>query len=237
MTSTATKPVALVTAASRGMGEGIARHLVANGWRVSLLARSDSVIELGRELNGLAMRGSVSDPGDLTRLVDHTYDRFGRIDGVVNNTGHPPRGDILSIEDREWHEALDLLVLNVIRTSRLVVPHMQRAGGGAFVNISTIGAVQPDVQHPVSAVLRSGLSGFTKLFANTYARTGLRMNNVLPGRIDSYPQTPERIAEIPAGRLGQVRDIATTVAFLLSPDAAYINGQDIIVDGGLVRGV
>lgn len=236
MTTSSTQPVALVTAASRGMGEAIARHLAERGWRVSVLARSPSVIELGRELDGLAMQGSVCDVGDLTRFVDHTHDRFGRIDGVVNNTGHPPRGDILSIDDREWHDALDLLILSVIRTTRLAVPHMLRAGGGAFVNISTTGAVQPDIRHPVSAVLRSGLSGFAKLFADTYAASGLRMNNVLPGRIDSYPQTQERISEIPAGRLGRVQEIAGTVAFLLSSQASYINGQDIIVDGGLVRG-
>ncbi len=229
------KPVAIVTAASRGMGEGIARELARRGYRLALMARSDSVLGLAQELGGVGLQGSVAEARDLERLVAMARDRYGRIDAVINNTGHPPTGDILSITDEDWYAALDLLVLNIVRMSRLVTPVMLEAGRGAIVNISTIGAIQPDARFPLSAVLRAGLANFAKMFADRYAAQGLRMNNVLPGRIDSYPQPPERVAEIPARRMGRVSEIANAVAFLASEDASYINGQSLVVDGGLVR--
>ncbi len=230
--------VALVTAASRGIGEGAARALAAKGYRLALLARSDGVHHLARELGGIAVQGSVAEAADLEKLVALAQEKFGRIDAVVNNTGHPPTGDILSLTDDQWHAGLDMIVLNVIRVARLVTPVMLAGGrGGAFVNISTIGVRQPDPRFPVSAVLRSGLAGFAKLYAERYAAQGLRMNNLLPGRIDSYPQPSEKIAEIPAGRLGGVAEIAGVAAFLLSDEASYVNGQDLVVDGGLIRGV
>ncbi len=234
--SESTRRVALVTAASRGMGEGIARELVRRGWRVSLFARSEQVLELGKELDAPAFRGSTANADDLARFVDSSWERFGRIDAVVNNTGHPPRGDLLAIPDEDWHEAMDLVLLNVARMSRLVTPLMLRGGqSGASLNISSIAAIQPDATHPVSAVLRAGLGSFAKLYADRYAAQGLRMNNILAGRIDSYPQPPERIREIPAGRLGTVSEVAEFAAFLLSEGASYINGQSIAVDGGLTR--
>lgn len=232
----AARPVALVTAASRGMGEGIARELVRRGWRVSLFARSQQVLDLGSELNAPAFQGSTANADDLARFVRSSWDQFGRIDAVVNNTGHPPKGELLDVSDEDWHAALDLIVLNVVRMSRLVTPLMlQRGEGGAILNISSIGAIQPDLVHPVSVVLRAGLGGFAKLYADRYAAQGLRMNNILAGRIDSYPQPPERIREIPAKRLGTVREVAACAAYLLSEGASYINGQSIAVDGGLTR--
>ncbi|GGF49213.1 oxidoreductase/short-chain dehydrogenase [Aliidongia dinghuensis] len=236
MPNTTDRPVAIVTAASRGMGEAIARELARRNYRMALLARSESVLELAQELGGVALQGSVSDAADLERLVALALDSYGRIDVVANNTGHPPTGPLLDIADADWHVGLDMVVLNIVRMSRLVTPHMVAAGGGAIVNISTIGATQPDARFPVSAVLRAGLANFAKLFAERYAAENVRMNNVLPGRIDSYPQPPERIADIPAKRLGRVGEIAEVVAFLASDAASYINGQSLIVDGGLVRG-
>lgn len=230
------KPVAIVTAASRGMGEGIARELAQRGYRLALLARSDSVLKLGQELGGFGLQGTVSKAADLERLAATVRERYGRADVLVNNTGHPPTGDILSLTDDQWYEAVDLLLLNIVRMTRLVTPMMLAAGGGSIVNISTIGAIQPDARFPLSAVLRAGLPNFAKMFADRYAAQGLRMNNVLPGRIDSYPQPPERVAEIPTRRMGRVAEIAKAVAFLASSDASYINGQSLVVDGGLVRG-
>jgi NAD(P)-dependent dehydrogenase (short-subunit alcohol dehydrogenase family) len=233
--STADKPVAIVTAASRGMGEGIARELAQRGYRLALLARSDSVMELARELGGIGVQGSVSDAAHLGRFAATVRERYGRVDVLVNNTGHPPTGDILSLTDDQWYEAVDLLLLNIVRMTRLVTPMMLEKGCGSIVNISTIGAIQPDARFPLSAVLRAGLGNFAKMFADRYAAQGLRMNNVLPGRIDSYPQTPERVAEIPTKRMGRVSEIAKAVAFLASNDASYVNGQNLVVDGGLVR--
>ncbi|HEX2555274.1 MAG TPA: SDR family oxidoreductase [Microvirga sp.] len=235
MTSTA--PVAIVTAASKGMGAEIARELAARGYRLALMARSEAIQDLARELGGVALQGSVTEVPDLERLVALAMERFGRIDAVVNHTGHPPKGDLLAIPDADWHLGLDVVLMNVVRMSRLVTPHMEASGGGAFVNVSSFAAFEPDPDFPVSAALRTALAAFTKLYADRYAAAGIRMNNVLPGFIDSLPEKAERKARIPLKRYGTMAEVAKTVAFLLSGDAGYITGQNILVDGGLVRGL
>jgi NAD(P)-dependent dehydrogenase (short-subunit alcohol dehydrogenase family) len=229
--------VAIVTAAGKGMGAAIARELAADGYSVSLLSVSEAAVELAEELSGIGMSGSVTNPADLATLVQRTTDAFGRIDAVVNNTGHPPKGPLLDISDEDWHTGLDLTVLNVVRMARLVTPIMQSAGGGAIVNISTFAAYEPDPGFPVSASLRAALGSFAKLYADTYAADGIRMNNVLPGFIESYPVDEKTVARIPMGRSGSVEEIAKTVAFLLSAGAGYITGQNIKVDGGITRSV
>lgn len=231
------QPVALVTAASRGMGAAIARRLAADGYRLALLSRSSDVQALADELGAHAVLGSVTNPADLDRLAEEALAQFGRIDAVVNNTGHPPKGDLLSLTDSDWHDGLDLVLLNVVRLARRVVPVMEQQGGGAFVNISTFGAVEPSLSFPISSALRAGLGAFTKLFADQYGAAGLRMNDVLPGFIETYPVDDATLAQIPAGRPGSVEEIAGAVAFLLSEDAAYLNGQRLRVDGGLTRSV
>jgi len=229
--------VAIVTAAGKGMGAAIARELAAGGYAVSLLSVSEAAVELAEELGGIGMSGSVTNPADLAALVQQTMGAFGRVDAVVNNTGHPPKGPLLEISDEQWHAGLDLAVLNVVRMSRLVTPIMQAAGGGAIVNISTFAAYEPDPGFPVSASLRAALGSFVKLYADTYAADGIRMNNVLPGFIESYPVDENTVARIPMGRSGTVEEIAKTVAFLLSDGAGYITGQNIKVDGGITRSV
>lgn len=230
-------PVAVVTAASRGMGAAIARRLADDGWRLALMARSEDVEALADELGAIAVRGSVTDVADLARLVDAAAGRYGRLDGVVFNTGHPPKGDLLEIADDDWHAGLDLAVMGALRLARLAVPHMERQGGGAFVNISTFGAVEPSLDFPVSSVLRASLGAIAQLMTSRYAASGIRMNNVLPGFIDSYAIDEATRARIPAGRAGDVAEIAATVAFLLGPGSAYIAGQSLRVDGGLTRSV
>jgi NAD(P)-dependent dehydrogenase (short-subunit alcohol dehydrogenase family) len=233
------RPVAVVTAAGRGIGAGIARRLARDGYRLSLLSAGGGAEELARELGDghAAMAGSVADLDALETLVSRTLDRFGRIDALVNNTGHPPKGDLLAIPDEDWSAGLDLLLLNVVRTARLVTPAMERQGGGAIVNISTYAALEPELGFPVSCVFRAGLASFTKLYADRYAAAGVRMNNVLPGFTESYPETAENVARIPLGRYARLEEIAAAVAYLLSDDGAYVTGQSLRVDGGITRSV
>lgn len=230
------KPVAIVTAASRGMGAACARLLAERDYRLALLARGAEVEALAAELGGVAVTGSVGDPGALERLVNQTMQHYGRIDAVINNTGSSAKGELLKLTDADWHNGLDLLLLNVVRMARLVTPIMQaQKGPGAFVNISSFAAAEPGLRFPVSAVIRAGLGGFVKLYVQQYAGAGIRMNNILPGWIDTYPVSAESLAQIPAGRAGTPDDIAKAAAFLISPEAAYITGQNLLVDGGLIR--
>ena len=228
---------ALVTAASRGMGAAIARRLAEDGYRLALMSRGEELNAVAAELDALAVSGSVAEPQDLERFVGAAVAEFGRIDVVVNNTGHAARGDLLELSDDDWHGGLDLLLLNVVRMARLATRHMEAAGGGAFVNISTLGAVEPSPTYPISSTLRAGLGAFTKLFAARYAPTGIRMNNVLPGFIDSQSFPEENIASIPMGRLGRVDEIAEAVAWLASPASSYVTGQSLLVDGGLLKSI
>ncbi len=232
------KMVAIVTAASQGVGAACAKELAHKGYEVAIMSRSQACIELAVEIGGVGLVGDVTCVDDLHGLVDLAMSKFGRIDAVVNNTGHPPKGALLEISDEDWHQGLDLVMLNVVRMSRLVTPIMQKQeSGGAIVNISTFAAFEPSESFPVSATLRAALAGYTKLFADQFASDGIRMNCVLPGFMDSFPTDEAIRASIPMGRYGQVEEIAKTVAFLLSSEAGYITGQNIRVDGGLTRSV
>lgn len=229
--------VALIVGGGSGIGADAARKLAETGFAVGVMSASGRGEALGRDLGGLGFTGSVLNPGDIAAFVDAAMDRFGRIDAVVNNTGHGPKGDILEISDEDWHLGMDYYLLNVIRMTRLVVPVMQRQGGGSIVNISTFAAFEPDPDFPTSAVFRAGLAGFTKLVSTKYAAANIRMNNVLPGFIDSLPEKQDRVARIPAGRYAKVRELSEAIAFLASDASSYITGQNLRVDGGLTASV
>jgi len=229
--------VAIITAGGSGMGAAAARRLAADGFNVGILSSSGKGEALASELGGIGVTGSNQSVEDLQRLVDAVVGKWGRIDVLVNSAGHGPRAPILEISDEDWHKGMDTYLLNVIRPTRLVTPYMQRQKGGVIINISTAWAFEPSDLFPTSAVFRSGLAAFSKIFADTYAADNVRINNVLPGWIDSLPATEQRRDSVPLKRYGTPEEIAATIAFLASEGAAYMTGQNIKVDGGLTRSV
>ncbi|MDM3886847.1 SDR family oxidoreductase [Pseudomonas sp. BCRC 81390] len=229
--------VAIITAGGSGMGAAAARRLAADGFKVGILSSSGKGEALASELGGIGVTGSNQSVADLQRLVDAVVGQWGRVDVLVNSAGHGPRAPILEISDEDWHKGMDTYLLNVIRPARLVTPIMQRQKGGTIINISSAWAFEPNEMFPTSAVFRSGLAAFSKIFADTYAADNVRINNVLPGWIDSLPATEQRRDSVPLKRYGSSEEIAATIAFLASEGAAYITGQNIRVDGGLTRSV
>ncbi len=231
------KRVALITAGGSGMGAAAARKLAQEGYRVAVLSSSGKGEALARELGGVGVTGSNQSNGDVKRLVDLAMERWGRIDALVNSAGHGPRAPILEIPDEDWHKGMEVYFLSAVRPIRLVAPIMEAQGGGAIVNISTAWTFEPSEVFPTSAVFRAGLASFTKIFADAYAKKNIRLNNVLPGFVDSLPATEERRDSVPMRRYGRTEEIAATIAFLLSDGAGYITGQNIRVDGGITRAV
>ena len=230
--------VALITAGGSGMGADAARRLAKDGFRVGILSSSGRGAALAQELGGIGVTGSNQSKADLKRLVDAAMAKWGRVDVLVNSAGHGPRAPILDLTDEDWHKGMDVYFMNVVRPTRLVTPIMQAQKSGSIINISTFAAFEPDPVFPTSGVFRAGLAAFTKLFADRYAPDNIRMNNVLPGFIDSLPEKEEFRARIPMGRYGRsMTEIASVIGFLASEGGGYITGQNIRVDGGITRSV
>jgi NAD(P)-dependent dehydrogenase (short-subunit alcohol dehydrogenase family) len=139
--------------------------------------------------------------------------------------------------DEDWHDGLDVYLMNVIRPTRVVTPIMGAQGGGAIINISTFAVFEPVPLFPTSGVFRAGLAGFAKLYADKYAAQNICMNNVLPGFIDSLPETEGRRARIPMGRYGREDEVSSLIGWLASEGGGYVTGQNWRIDGGLTRGV
>lgn len=243
--------MAIISAAGSGIGAACARKLAAQGYKLVLMSRTESSVAIAGELGGISLQGSVTVEKDLRRIVELAINSFGHIDAVVNNTGHAsgssdPTGrrydhnaesHLLDIPDEEWYRNFDLYFMNVVRMARLVTPVMQKQMAGSIVNVSAFAAVEPSYAFPSSSTIRAALSGFTKLYADKYARDRIRMNNILPGYLDNWEWSTDLLDSIPAGRAGSLEEIANVVAFLLSDEASYITGQNILVDGGLNRAI
>jgi NAD(P)-dependent dehydrogenase (short-subunit alcohol dehydrogenase family) len=229
--------VAVITAGGSGMGAAAARRLAKDSFQVAILSSSGKGEALANELGGVGVTGSNQSEADLRSLVDATMERYGRIDALVNSAGHGPRAPVLELTDEQWHTGMEVYFMNVVRPTRLVAPIMVEQGGGAIVNVSTFAAFEPDPVFPTSGVFRAGLAAFTKLFADRYAADNVRMNNVLPGFIDSLPEQEQFRERIPMGRYGKVDEVAELIALLASDRVAYLTGQNIRIDGAITRSV
>ena len=219
------------------MGAGAARRLAADGYAVAILSSSGKGEALAKELGGIGVTGSNQSDADIQSLVDAAMSKWGRVDVLVNSAGHGPKGPVLELDDDDWHTGMDVYLMNVIRPVRTIVPIMQEQGGGSIVNISTYAAFEPEATFPTSGVFRAGLAAFVKLVADKYAAENIRINNILPGFINSLPEKKQFKSRIPMGRYGDVDEIAATVSFLASDGAGYITGQNLRVDGGITKSV
>jgi NAD(P)-dependent dehydrogenase (short-subunit alcohol dehydrogenase family) len=230
------KKVCLITGGGRGIGEAVAREMAARGYALVLMSPSESCERLAAELGGVARRGMTQVTADLEAIVDLALATHGRIDALFNNTGHPPKGDLLSITDENWDLANDLIVKSVVRMARLVTPVMEAQGSGSIVNLTTYAATEPSLLFPASCVYRAGVHAFAKLYSDRYGPVGIRMNCLAPGFTDSLDLG--KYADVPAlKRIARVGEQAKAAAFLLTDDSSYVTGQTLIVDGGISRSI
>ena len=231
------KKVAAFIASGSGMGADAAKHLHSKGYEVAIMSSSGRGEKLAKELGGLGFTGSNILSEDIKIFIDKVNAEYGKIDILINSAGHGPKGDILEISDEEWFRGMEVYYLNVVRAARVITPIMQKQKNGSIINISTFAVFEPEKNFPTSGVFRSGLSAFTKIYSDKYARDNIRMNNILPGFIDSLPAKEDFLKRIPLQRYGKVSEISAVVELLASEGGAYITGQNIRVDGGITRSV
>lgn len=227
--------VAVVTAAGTGIGAAVAREFAERGYAVCTLSRSDGSGDVAHASGGFGMAGSVCDPAAVQQFVDRVDREFGQLDVLVNGAGHGPKGSVVQMTDDEWRDGMEMYFLQVVRFSRLAVPLMTRAGGGSIVNISTSTPNEPNPKYPTSGTFRAALAVFSKLLADEVGPLGIRVNNILPGPVDSWPVAEDIVERIPVRRAGTVGDIARLAAFLAGDESTFITGQSIRADGGLSR--
>ena len=252
--------VALVAAASKGLGRAVAEELAAEGASLVLCARGDAALQEtcaaieaahGRPVLGVA--ADVADPADVARVVQAALVRFGRIDVLVTNAGGPPAGTFDTLDAAQWDAATRLLLTSVVELTRAVLPGMKARGWGRILNVTSISVKQPVANLMLSNSLRAAVTGMARTLATEVAPFGITVNNILPGYtrtervvglaeataakegISAADATARWEAEIPMRRLGEPREFAALAAFLCSERASYITGTSIPVDGGWIR--
>jgi 3-oxoacyl-[acyl-carrier protein] reductase len=231
---------AIVCGASSGMGLAVAEALAAEGANVAMFARRRDTLEREADrLGALAVRGDLTMPMDLTRLVEQTVGAFGGIDILVNNGGGPPPGPAAGLTDEAVEGAVELLLLSAIRLTNLCLPYLEASGRGRIVNIESSSVRAPIDNLALSNALRPGVIGWMKTLSREVGPKGITVNTIAPGRIDT-----ERlrslggggdVSQIPLGRLGAPAEIGAVACFLASDRASYVTGTVVPVDGGLTR--
>ncbi len=229
--------VAVLIAAGTGIGAEAAKKLSSDGFKVAIMSSSGKGKSLAKKLGGIGFTGSNLNNEDLKNFFNLIIKKWKRIDVLVNSAGHGPKGHILKITDKQWHESMQIYFLNIVRASRIVTPIMKKQKNGSIINISTFAVFEPDKNFPTSSIIRAGLASFTKIYSDEHAKFNIRMNNILPGFINSLKPKKEFIRRIPLKRIGRVNEISALISLLASNNGSYITGQNIRVDGGITRSV
>ena len=244
--------VAIVTGGSEGIGKETAAVLLREGAKVAICSRRPAAVEAavqalkaaGSDVFGIA--ADVSKPEDISRLVEATVQKFGRIDILVNNAGTSKRGTFMENDDAVWAADFELKVFGAIRLSKLVIPHMRKAGGGRIINVTNIGAKTPAAGSTPTSISRAAGIALTKAMSKEFAPENILVNTVCIGRIKSgqherrFAQTGENPdsyyvkagKDIPMGRVGETVEAANAIVFFASSMGSYITGSSVNADGG-----
>jgi 3-oxoacyl-[acyl-carrier protein] reductase len=241
-----TRRTAIVCGSSAGIGLAIARAFAAEGMNVTMFARRRQVLEAEAErIGALAVQGDVTNPQDCERVVERTVAAFGGVDVLVNNSGGPPRGPALALDDESLEAAVALLLLSAVRLTNLCLPYLRKSPAGRVINIESSTVREPADNLALSNAVRPGVIGWAKSLSREIGPAAITINSIAPGRIDTerlkerYPDGPDKedLMEIPLRRLGRPEEVASVVTFLASDAASYVTGTTIAVDGGLVRSI